>query len=190
MFYIVLPFQTAFIDKVCVFILSDIESMNFDIVIFSVVYYNFIKVTDERGVIMKKTVKPTSWQVILFGALAVVCIGISVAEFFDTLGTSAATLCLDALAIGVFVYQLIKYCSREKIDFDEASFTVGGKTYGFDEITKVTVNNEQVLRSVSTLRIRLYIDEDEIASFTKDDKGGKDFIAVMKKQGVSVSIDV
>lgn len=139
---------------------------------------------------MKKTVKPASWAVILFGALAVLCIGISVAEFFDTLGTSAATLCLDALAIGVFVYQLIKYCSQEKIDFDENTFTVGDTTHGYDEITNVTVNNEQILRSVSTLRIKLYIGEDEVASFTKDDSGGKDFIAVMKKHGVTVSIDI
>lgn len=139
---------------------------------------------------MKKTVKPTPYVVILFGALAVLCIGISVAEFFDAFGTSAATLCLDALAIGVFVYQLIKYCSQEKINFDDVSFSVGGKTYSFDEITNVTVNSEQVLRSVSTLRIKLYIGEEEICSFTKDDKGGKEFINTMKEQGVTVSIDV
>ena len=97
---------------------------------------------------------------------------------------------MDLLAVGIFVYELLKYLAQEKIEFDESSFTVGEKTYGYDEITNVTVNNEQVLRSVSTLRIKLYIGEDEVASFTKDDKGGKEFIAVMKKHGVSVSIDV
>lgn len=139
---------------------------------------------------MKKTVKPTPYAVILFGALAVICVIISIAEFADTLMTSAATIALDFLVIGVFIFFLIKFCYQEKIDFDEVSFTVGGKTYSFDEITKVTVNNEQVLRSVSTLRIKLYIGEDEICSFTKDDKGGKEFINTMKEQGVTVSIDV
>ncbi len=139
---------------------------------------------------MKKTVKPASWAVILFGALAVLCIITSIAEFISTGSTSAAAIALDALAFIGFGIFLTRYLGQEKIDFDENTFTVGDTTYGYDEITNVTVNNEHILRSVSTLRIKLYIGEDEVASFTKDDSGGKDFIAVMKKHGITVSIDV
>lgn len=139
---------------------------------------------------MKKTVKPSPVTVIVCGVAAVLGVGTAIGELVSVGSSSAASMALNIILIVAFVFFFLKYKSQSKIYFDEASFTVGGKTYGFDEITDVTVNNEQVLRSVSTLRIRLYIDEDEIASFTKDDKGGKDFIAVMKKQGVSVSIDV
>lgn len=139
---------------------------------------------------MKKTVKPSMWVVIFFGAVAGICLIDFVAQLIKDGYLSFANVLLLLLIGGVFVYYLMRYLGQEKIYFDEDTFTVGGKTYGFDEITDVTVDNELVLRSVSTLRIKLYIGEEEIASFTKDDKGGKEFIAVMKKQGISVSIDV
>lgn len=139
---------------------------------------------------MKKTVKPSPIAVIFFGTVAAICLIGFVAELVKDGYLSVANVLLLLLIAGVFVYYLLKYLSQEKIYFDENTFTVGDKTYGFDEITDVTVDNELVLRSVSTLRIKLYIGEEEICSFTKDDKGGKEFIAVMKKQGVSVSIDV
>ena len=139
---------------------------------------------------MKKVIKPSPVMVIIFGIVAVVCVVISVAEFADTYSTSAATICLDALAAIAFGIYLVRYCSQDKIEFDEVSFTVGEKSYGFDEITNVTVSTEQILRSSSTLRLKIYIGEDEVCSFTKDDDGGKDFIAEMKKHGVTVSIDV
>ena len=139
---------------------------------------------------MKKTVKPSLWAVIFFGAVAAICIISFIVEMITEASLPITNVILFFLLTGVFVYYLMRYLGQEKIHFDENSFTVGGKTYGFDEITDVTVNNELVLRSVSTLRIKLYIGEEEICSFTKDDKGGKDCIAVMKKKGISVSIDV
>ena len=139
---------------------------------------------------MKKKVKPSPLVLIITGVFAVLCIGISIAEFADTLDTSAATIALDALVIFGFGLYLYKYCSQSVIEFDESTFTVNEVTYGFDEITEVTVKSEQIIRGISTLKVTLFKGEEEIASFTKDDDGGKDFIAEMKKHGVTVSIDV
>ncbi|MBQ6601269.1 MAG: hypothetical protein IIX36_06465 [Clostridia bacterium] len=140
--------------------------------------------------IAKKVVKPSPVAVIFFGAAVVFCIVISVAEFADTFSTSAGTIALDFLVIGAFIYFLLKYLSQEKIEFDDNSFTVSGKSYSYDEITDVTVNNEYVLRSYSTLRIKVFIAEEAVCSFTKDDNGGKAFIAVLKEHGATVSIDI
>lgn len=127
-------------------------------------------------------------MMIIFGVLAVLCVGISFAEFVDTYGTSAGTIALDLLVIGVFIYYLIKFLSREKVEFDEEEFTVDGTAYGFDEITDVTVDSEQVLRSWSTLRLKIYVGEDEVCTFTKDDKGAKEFISLMEKHGVKIKV--
>ncbi len=135
------------------------------------------------------TIKPSPLMVIIFGVLMIVCIVISIAEFADTYGSSAATICADVLVAVALVINLVKYSSQDKIEYDESSFTVADKSYSLDEITNVTVDSEQILRSWSTLRLRIYIGEDEVCSFTKDDKGAKEFIEVMKKHGVSVSID-
>ncbi|MBE6772743.1 MAG: hypothetical protein E7544_00820 [Ruminococcaceae bacterium] len=137
---------------------------------------------------MKKEIKPSPLMMIIFGVLAVLCVGISFAELVDTYGTSAGTMCMDALVIGVFIYYLIKFLSREKVEFDEEEFTVDGTAYGFDAITDVTVDSEQILRSWSTLRLKIYVGEDEVCTFTKDDKGAKEFIALMEKHGVKIKI--
>ena len=139
---------------------------------------------------MKKKVKPSPLVLIITGVFAVLCIGVSLGEFADTGTSSAATIALDALVIFGFGLYLYKYCSQSVIEFDESTFTVDEVTYGFDEITEVTVKSEQIIRGISTLKVTLFKGEEEIASFTRDDDGGKDFIAEMKKHGVSVSIDV
>ena len=139
---------------------------------------------------MKKTVRPLPWAVILFGVVTAICIIGFIIEMITEASLPITNVLLFFLMTGVFVFYLLKFLSQEKIYFDENGFTVGGKTYGFDEITDVTVDNEHVLRSVSTLRVKIYIGEDEVASFTKDDNGGKDFIAIMNKHGVKVSMDI
>lgn len=138
---------------------------------------------------MKKTVKPASWQVIVCGVAAVLGIGEAIAELVSTGGSSAPSIALNAIVIGAFIFFLLKFLSQSKIYFDEKAFTVDGTNYRFGEITNVTVKDEQIIRGVSTLRLTLYKGEDEICSFTKNDSGGKEFIAVLKKHGVSVSID-
>ena len=100
---------------------------------------------------MKKTVRPMSWTVILFGVVAVLCVVASIAEFISTGSSSAAAIALDALVVIGFGIYLSRYLGQEKIEFDEVSFTVGGKTYGYDEITNVTVYLHYSLFSESSI---------------------------------------
>lgn len=58
---------------------------------------------------MKKTVKPIAWTVILFGAVAVLYVITSIAEFISTGSTSAAAIALDALAFIGFGIFLTRY---------------------------------------------------------------------------------
>ena len=139
---------------------------------------------------MKKTVKPSPFTAIFFGVAAGLCLIISVIDFIKYTDFSIMNVILNLLVIGAFVWFLLKYLSQERISYDERNFTVGTETYSYSDITNVTVDSEQIIRNVSTLRINVYIGEEEICSFTKDDKGGKDFIAVLKNNGVSVTIDV
>ncbi len=139
---------------------------------------------------MKKTVKPSPFAAIFFGVAAGLCLIISVIDFIKYTEFSIMNVILNLIVGGVFVYYLLKYLSQEKISYDENGFTVGEETHSFSDITNVTVNSEQIIRSISTLRIKVYIEEEEICSFTKDDKGGKDFIAVLKSNDVTVNIDV
>ena len=139
---------------------------------------------------MKKTVKPSPWVVILFGIMALFCLVLTFSGFITGNTTVFPEILIDLVVVGAFVWLLLKYLSQEKIFYDENSFTVGEKTYRYEDITNVTVDSEQIIRSVSTLRIKVYIGEEEICSFTKDDKNGKDFVAVLKNNDVTVNIDV
>lgn len=127
-------------------------------------------------------------MMIIFGVLAVLCVGISVAEFVDTYGTSAGTMCMDALVIGVFIYYLIKFLSREKVEFDEEEFTVDGTAYGFSDISKVYAEPTQVIRGVTTLKFDVYVKKECIFSFTKNESGAKEFISLMEKHGVKIKV--
>ncbi len=138
---------------------------------------------------MKKTVKPSPWVMIFFGVAAVLCVGISIADLIKNSSFLLSHAAGDFLVVAVFVYQAFKYFSQEKICYDENSFTVDGVTYSFSDITDVTVDSEQILRNVSTLRITVCIYDEEICSFAKNDKGAKEFIEVMKKHEVAISID-
>lgn len=139
---------------------------------------------------MKKTVKPSPVTVIVCGVAAVLGVGTAIGELVSVGSSSAASMALNIILIVAFVFFFLKYKSQSKIYFDENTFTVDGRDYSFGEITDVTVDSEQILRSVSTLRLTLYTGEEEICSFTKSDSGAKDFIALMKKHAVELSIDI
>ena len=139
---------------------------------------------------MKKTVRPSPVAVLFFGFFTVICTAGTVAMIIEE-GSFPAEIAFPLLLLAaVFVFYLLKYLAQSKIYFDESSFSVDGEAYGFDEITDVTVDSEQVLRGMSTLRITLYKGDEEICDFTKGDSGAKEFIAVLKKHGVKVSIDI
>lgn len=137
-----------------------------------------------------KTVKPSPFAVIFFGVVAGLCLVISVIDFIKYTEFSIKDVILNLLVSGVFVYCLLKYLSQQKIFYDENGFAVDEKNYNYEDITAVTVDSEQIMRSISTLRIQIYIGEQEICSFTKDDKGAKDFITMLKNNNVTVNIDV
>ncbi len=139
---------------------------------------------------MKKEVKPSPWMAVFFGVIAGFCSALTISGFITGDTALFPEILLDLIVIGVFVWLLLRYLSQEKIFYDETCFTVGEKTYIYEAITDVTVDAEQVIRNVPTLRIKIYIDEEEICTFTKNDKGGKDFIAVLKSNDVTVNIDV
>ena len=139
---------------------------------------------------MKKTVKPSPWMAVLFGIMALFCLALTFSGFITGDTAVFPEILIDILVVGAFVWIFLKYLSQEKIVYDENSFTVGERTYSYEDITNVTVEAEQVIRSMPTLRVNVYAGDNKICTFTKDDKGGKDFITELKNHGVSVTIDV
>jgi hypothetical protein len=139
---------------------------------------------------MKKTVKPSPWMSVLFGIMALFCLALTFSGFITGDTAVFPEILIDILVVGAFVWIFLKYLSQEKIVYDENSFTVGERTYSYEDITNVTVDAEQVIRSITSLRISVYTGEGKICTFTKNDKGGKDFIAVLKNNDVAVNIEV
>ena len=137
---------------------------------------------------MKKRIRPSPVMVIIFGLVSVICVVLSVVELIETYGTSAETMCMDALVIGAFIYYLIKFLFREKVEFDEEEFTVDGTAYGFSDISKVYAEPTQVIRGVTTLKFDIYVKKEYIFSFTKNESGAKEFIGLMEKHGVKIKI--
>lgn len=139
---------------------------------------------------MKNTVRPSPFKAILFGAGTIICAGDMIADAVKNYSLSAGNALLTLLVAGVFVWTLVDFCSQKKIEFDESSFTVGGKTYDFSEITKVGVNSELIFRYTSTLKIELYVNEDKVCSFMKSDPGAGDFIYIVKNKAKGIDIDL
>ena len=139
---------------------------------------------------MKKTVNPSPWPAVFFGAVAFFCLASTIFCFVKGGTGIFHEILIDLVVVGVFVWLLLRYFSQEKILYDENSFTVGKKTYSYEDITNVTVETEKVVRSMPTLRMNVYAGDNKICTFTKDDKGGKDFIAVLKNNDVAVNIEV
>lgn len=139
---------------------------------------------------MNKTVKPSPLTVIVCSIALVLCVIATFVSLFEVGGLGAKDIIIDLLVGAAFVWFLMKYLAQDKIYFDEDGFTVGGENYSYEDISKVSVDSEQVLRNISTLRLTVYVKKEEVCNFTKSDKGAKEFIALMKKHKVKVSVDV
>ena len=137
---------------------------------------------------MKKTVNPSPWPAVFFGAVAFFCLASTIFSFVKGGTGIFHEILIDLVVVGVFVWLLLRYFSQEKILYDEKSFTVGKKTYSYEDITNVTVEAEKVVSGMPTLRMNVYAGDDKICTFTKDDKGGKDFIVYMRNHGVVLNI--
>ena len=137
---------------------------------------------------MKKVIKPSPVMLIIFAIASVICIAISIAGFIDTHTSSPEIICCDVFIIGVFIFYLIKFLSREKVEFDDESFTVDGTAYEFSDISKVYAEPTQVVRGITTLKFDVYVQKECIFSFTKNESGAKEFIDLMEKHGVKIKV--
>ena len=137
---------------------------------------------------MKKAIKPSPVMLLIFCIVSVICIAISIAGFIDTHTSSPEIICCDVLVIGAFIFYLIKFLSREKVEFDEEEFTVDGTVYGFSNISKVYAEPTQVVRGITTLKFDVYVKKECIFSFTKNESGAKEFISLMEKHGVKIKV--
>ena len=127
-------------------------------------------------------------MLLIFCIVSVICIAISIAGFIDTHTSSPEIICCDVLVIGAFIFYLIKFLSREKVEFDEEEFTVDGTVYGFSNISKVYAEPTQVVRGITTLKFDVYVKKECIFSFTKNESGAKEFISLMEKHGVKIKV--
>ena len=135
---------------------------------------------------MKKTIKPSPAMIIVLGFVLVLCVGvmllgIEMPEEFTILFIGVAVC---------FVYLLFTFFTRDKIEFDEETFTIGSKTYKFSDISKVEVEAGELMRGLPVLEFSVYVNDKRVLELSEGEKGTDEFIACVKKHGVTVSIDV
>lgn len=148
---------------------------------------------------MKKVIKPSPYFMILFGIMAAIA-GFSIAVDVTTGGTPSTKeyMCCAGASI-CFIFFLFKYIFRERIYFDEDTFTVRGKTYRFSEITKAAIVNKSsnflfdVLTKgwgrYSVTGITVDAKGERVMSFNKEDPGAEEFIALMKKHRIKFTVN-
>lgn len=156
---------------------------------FSALFY-FIKREKEWSDMMKKTVKPSPVTLIVSAIILALYLVAVVVSLRESVTISFSDGLLGFFVVFVFGYSIFRFLFADRIEFDENTFTVDESAYYYSDITDVRVNSEEVARHYSTLRINVYIGEEEVCSFTKNDKGAKEFIECLKKHGVAVSIEV
>ncbi len=132
--------------------------------------------------------------VLLLGAVLAVAgivIGVDVytggtPSFEETFGTAG-------LIIG-FVYYLLKFILAKRIEFDFDGFTVKGNTYRFSEITEAEVTHKHTLhfgrriRHYTYINIKIYVKGEYLFSFTEEETGYKEFVALLKKHRVKFNV--
>ena len=81
--------------------------------------------------------------------------------------------------------------SAKNVFFDEDTFTVGDRTFKFTQISNVDVDSVHNVRGwASTLRFEIYVDGEYVLTFSKNEKGARDFIRMLKKHDISISVDI
>ncbi len=143
---------------------------------------------------MKQKIKPSPAMLILFGCFLAVA-GVVVGLDVYTGGTPTwEETCGTALVIIGFVYYLIKFIFAKRIEFDFDGFTVKGNTYRFSDVSEAVVIHKRALRPSLRIRfrvvmkIRVYIKDECVLSFTEDDLGCEEFVALLKKHRVKFNI--
>lgn len=137
---------------------------------------------------MKKTIRPSPLLLIITGFATVLGVVAAVIEISSSGSLGSEGVITGIIVVGAFVWQLVKFLSRSKVEFDESTFTVDGTEYRYSDITKAEADSVQVIRGFSTLRIDVYIDNEFTFDFQKNENGAEDFIACMKKHGIIVTV--
>ncbi len=132
---------------------------------------------------MKKTIRPSVALVVWLALLFAV-------GFIGTVGDdSSVKYLLIGISVALFVVAFIRYFTGKRIDFDEESFTVDGKTYKFTEITRAEVSSVLITRNTSTLCFKIYVGEEMVAKFTKAQKNAEEFISCMNKFDIKLNVE-
>lgn len=147
---------------------------------------------------MKKVIKPSPVELLIFGVVTAVITFIIVSdtttggkpEINDYLYCAGSVIC--------FIFFLLRYIFRGRIYFDEDTFTVRGKTYRFVDITRAVLGRERsrILLDIiskgwgrfSVQCITIYVKGQRVTSFTKDEPGSKEFIDLMKKHRIKFTV--
>ena len=143
---------------------------------------------------MNKKITPSPAMLLITGivlSVAAVVIGLDVytggtPTWEETFGT--------ALLIIFFVYYLLKFIFKKRVEFDFDSFTVKGNTYHFSEVSEAEVTHKRVfvpgrrLRFRSVTKLKIHIRGECVLSFTEEDIGFDDFVALLKKHRVKFNI--
>lgn len=140
---------------------------------------------------MKQKIKPSPVAVMITGvffAFSIIFTGKDIV-LYNSL-PDKEFIGIPIFAAIVFFCFLAAYLLGKKIEFDEENFTVGSKTYKFSEISKVEVKPAEVMRGIATFELEVYVKDKLVCSFTKAEKGSDEFVELMKKHGITVSIDV
>lgn len=147
---------------------------------------------------MEKVIKPSPVMMLAFGLVAAVTGGI-IALDAGTGGTPEDNLVLVCIGASIcFIVYLIIFIFKKRIKFDFDTFTVRGNTYRFSQISDVVIGyrlsvnphyRRRRLRIISREQtIRVYVHGESVFSFTKDDIGADDFIALLKKHRIKFTV--
>lgn len=143
---------------------------------------------------MKKTLKPSHAPILVVGTVLLIAVFVTVVDTATGGGNEISEIFACSIIGLYFIYYLIKFLSGKRIEFDSDSFTVKNKTYRFSEISEAKITHKRVLRPSrrlrfrTVMRIQLYVRDECVLSFTDDEDGYKDFVAMLKKHRVKFNI--
>ncbi len=143
---------------------------------------------------MKQKISPSPAALIIITCLlivAVTVVGLDVytggtPSFEENLGTAGLTVS--------FIYFLIRFIIAKRIEFDYDGFTVKGHTYRFSDISEAQVVHKRVfipgkrIRFCIVTTVKIYVRDKCVTSFTEDDLGYKELVALLKKHRVKFNI--
>ena len=143
---------------------------------------------------MKQKISPSPTALLIFSCFLVVA-GIVVGLDVYTGGTpSDEEFFGTAVAVFGFLYFLVRFIFGKRVEFDFDGFTVKGHTYRFSDISEAQVVHKRVfipgkrIRFCIVTTVKIYVRDKCVTSFTEDDLGYKELVALLKKHRVKFNI--